>query len=40
MAGVINGTTVRLFDGTTEIAYATSTSMEESADERETLSKE
>lgn len=40
MAGVINGTSIRVFDGTTEVAYATSCTLDESAEERETLSKD
>lgn len=38
--GVINGTTIRLYDGTTPIAYATSSSFDESAEVRETVSKD
>lgn len=40
MAGVINGTSIRVFDGTAEIAYATSCTFDESGEERETLSKD
>lgn len=40
MSGVINGTIVRLYEDGEEIAYATSTTMEESAEERDTLSKD